>query len=279
MRLAIVILLFATAPALAQVKDGKDDKVTNDDPARPLQMPPASTEVKEAIDDFDRFQRRGAWERALKALYTIPEAQTLRFVDGEKGFIIPIERKRRTILGALPPDGQAACRLFYDAEAKKLLDAADGPSEQKNLERIFSAYFVTSVGDNAADRLGDLYFELGRFDRAADCWLAILRERPDTDLVAGPDRGEGRRGADPRGASIGVRPGPRRPGGPLRRRDGDHRRAKGDGGRAARSASSPTTRARERRSRQPRPPTRALTSPGRSTWPGSCDLPSRSRPA
>jgi outer membrane protein assembly factor BamB len=182
MRLAIVILLLATAPALAQVKDGKDDKVTNDDPARPLQMPPASTEVKEAVEDFDRFQRRGAWERALKALYTIPEAQTLRFVDGEKGFIIPIERKRRSILSALPPDGQAACRLFYDAEAKKLLDEADGPSELKNLERIFSAYFITSVGDNAADRLGDLYFELGRFDRAADCWLAIVRERPDTDL-------------------------------------------------------------------------------------------------
>ncbi len=183
MRLAIILLLLAPALALAQVKEEKkDDKVSNDDPARPLQMPPASTEVREAVEDFDRFQRRGAWERALKALYTIPEAQTLRFVDGEKGFIIPIERKRRQILAALPPDGQAACRLFYDAEAKKLLDEADGPSELKNLERIFSAYFITSVGDNAADRLGDLYFELGRFDRAADCWLAILRERPDTDL-------------------------------------------------------------------------------------------------
>jgi outer membrane protein assembly factor BamB len=181
-RLAIVILLFATVPALAQVKDKKDDKVTNDDPGRPLQMPPASTEAKEAIEDFDRFQRRGAWERALKALYTIPQDQALRFVDGENGFIIPVERKRRSILAALPPNGQAACRLFYDSEAKKLLNEADGPSELKNLERIFSAYFITSVGDNAADRLGDLYFELGRFDKAADCWLAILRDRPDTDL-------------------------------------------------------------------------------------------------
>ena len=103
MRLALVLLLLAPAPALAQVKKDKEDKVTNDDPARPLQMPPASTEVKEAVDDFDRFQRRGAWERALKALYTIPEAQTLRFVDGENGFIIPIERKRRSILSRCRP--------------------------------------------------------------------------------------------------------------------------------------------------------------------------------
>ena len=82
----------------------------------------------------------------------------------------------------LAPNGQAACRLFYDAEAKKLFDEASGPIELKNLERVYSAYFITSVGDNAADRLGDLYFEQGKFDRAADCWMAVLRERPDTDL-------------------------------------------------------------------------------------------------
>ncbi len=190
-RSAFLSLVFAlalaglSAPASGQTKEELDElngKISNDSPARPLQMPPASTETKEAIDDFDRFQRRGAWERALKSLYTIPEDQARRFIDGEQGFIIPIERKRRLILSSLPPNGQAACRLLYDSEAKKLLDEATGTSELKNLEKVYSAYFVTSVGDNAADRLGDLYFEQGHFDHAADCWLAVLRERPDTDL-------------------------------------------------------------------------------------------------
>ncbi|HZW34169.1 MAG TPA: PQQ-binding-like beta-propeller repeat protein, partial [Isosphaeraceae bacterium] len=187
MRWAIVILLLSPALALgqAQTKEEEAEKVSNDNPARPLQMPPASTEVKEAFDDFERFQRRGAWERALKALYTIPENQALRFVDGENGFIIPVARKRRQVLTGLPPEGQSAYRLFYDAEARKLFEEAEGPSELKNLERIYSAYFTTSIGDDAADRLGALYFELGRFDRAADCWLAILRERPDSDLSPG----------------------------------------------------------------------------------------------
>lgn len=63
---------------------------------------------------------------------------------------------------SLPPEGQAAYRLFYDAEARKLLDEAEGPAELKNLEHIYSAYFATAVGDNAADRLGDLYYELYR---------------------------------------------------------------------------------------------------------------------
>jgi outer membrane protein assembly factor BamB len=185
MRLAIATLFLLLVPALAfgqSRKQDDKDKVSNDDPGRPLQMPPASTETKEALEDFERFQRRGAWERALKSLYTIPDDQAKRFVDGEKGFIIPVERRRRAILAAMPPAGQAACRLFYDSDAKKLLDEAEGANELKNLERIYSAYFITSVGDNAADRLGDLYFEQGRFDRAADCWLSVLRERPDTDL-------------------------------------------------------------------------------------------------
>ncbi len=146
-------------------------------------MPAASSEVKEAFDDFDRFKRRGAWERAAKALYSIPENQIRRFVDGQDGFIVPVARKRHAVLTGLSAEGLAAYRLFYDADAKKLLDQAEGTTEQATLEKLYSAYFLTTVGDHAADRLGDLYFEQGRFDRAADCWLAVLRDRPDSDLA------------------------------------------------------------------------------------------------
>jgi outer membrane protein assembly factor BamB len=178
--LALWIVL--TAPALGQPKVDEKDKLSNDRPDRPLQMPPASSEVKEAFDDFERFRKRGAWERAFKSLYAIPAEQASRFIDGRDGFIIPVSLKRRDVLAALPAEGQAAYRLFYDDEAKKLLAGADGESEKKTLERVVSAFFPTSVGDNAADRLGDFYFESGRFDRAADLWLAILRQHPDTDL-------------------------------------------------------------------------------------------------
>ena len=184
----LALLALSLSPALAfgqAAKEDESEKVTNDRPDRPLQMPPASGEVKEAFDDFERFSRRGAWERALKALYTIPEDQALRFVDGADGFIIPVVRKRRELLAGLPPEGQAAYRLFYDDEARKLLGQADGASERATLERVVSAYFATAVGDDAADRLGDFYFESGRFDRAADCWLAVLRDRPDGDVPPG----------------------------------------------------------------------------------------------
>jgi outer membrane protein assembly factor BamB len=180
--LAALTLLFLPSFVFGQRKEDEANKVTNDRPDRPLQVPPASSEAKEAFDDFERFLRRSAWERALKALYAIPEEQAGRFVDGQNGYIIPVARRRRAVLGELPPEGLATYRLFYDDPAKKLLEQAEGPNELKTLERVFSAYFLTTVGDNAADRLGDVYFEMGRFDRAADCWLAILREHPDSDL-------------------------------------------------------------------------------------------------
>src|SRR6185295_19568004 len=41
---------------------------------------------------------------------------------------------------------------------------------------------VTSVGDTAADRLGDLYFEQGDMDRAAASWQSVLAYRPDSPL-------------------------------------------------------------------------------------------------
>src|SRR5579872_4371266 len=136
--LGLVMVAIVPALVLAAAKDDANDpdKVTNDRPDRPLQMPPASSEVKEAFDDFERFRRRNAWERALKAIYTIPETQAAKFVDGENGYIIPVARKRRAVLANLPPEGLATYRLFYDDPAKKLLDQAEGPSELKTLERV-----------------------------------------------------------------------------------------------------------------------------------------------
>ncbi len=182
-RPAIVAVLLCSVVGPARAGEDERDKLTNDRPDRPLQMPPASSEAKEAFDDFDRFVRRGAWERATKAIDSIPDAQAARFVDAPDGFMVTVASKRRSSLAGLPPEGQAAYRLFHDDEARKLLEGAEGPTEQTTLERVYSRYFLTSVGDDAADRLGDLYFERGDFDRAADCWLALLRERPDTDLA------------------------------------------------------------------------------------------------
>src|SRR3954465_3226857 len=114
----MTVSLIASA---AGADESEAEKMSNDRPDRPLQMPPASSETKEAFDDFERFARRGAWERATKALYAIPEAQAARFVDGPNGFIVSVAQKRRSVLGGLSPEGQAADRLLYAPPPEKLV--------------------------------------------------------------------------------------------------------------------------------------------------------------
>jgi len=118
-RISVTLIILSVLCGTARADEPEAEKLSNDRPDRPLQMPPASSETKEAFDDFERFARRGAWERATKALYTIPEAQEARFVDGQNGFIVSVAHNRRAVLARLSPAGQAAYRLFYDADAKK----------------------------------------------------------------------------------------------------------------------------------------------------------------
>ena len=68
MRSALLILSLFPATALGQAAEGEGDaKVSNDQPGRPLQMPPASTEVKEAIEESAEARTPEERERALKA--------------------------------------------------------------------------------------------------------------------------------------------------------------------------------------------------------------------
>ena len=106
MRLAIVMLLLVPALAFGQAKD---DKTTTRSPTTiraarcRCRRPRPRPRRRSRTSSGSSARRRGSGR--FKSLYTIPEDQALRFVDGEKGFIIPVERKRR-----LDPRGAAAGR-------------------------------------------------------------------------------------------------------------------------------------------------------------------------
>ncbi len=174
----------ATAQAVAIVdvtveasaaKEGEDAK-------RPFRLAAQSTESTEALADFDRHKKRGTWERAFKSLEKAQSSKPDAMVPRADGFYIPSRTYLRQLLATLPQNGKDAYRLFNDPEAKKLLAQAQGKDELASLTKIVNDYFITSIGDVAADRLGDLEFERGDIEQAAERWQSVLQYHPESAL-------------------------------------------------------------------------------------------------
>ena len=158
----------------------------------------------DALEDFARYRDKKAWELAFRSLDTLAEAKREGMVPAGDGFFVPSRQRVMQGLTSLPAEGKQAFRLFYDARAKQLLDrvenAAKGQAaagagarpggggggtpvdEVATLREVYEKYFITSVGDRAADRLGDALFEAGDFAAAAGAWGSVLKDYPETAL-------------------------------------------------------------------------------------------------
>ncbi len=147
-------------------------------------------EIDDAFEDFDRYRDKSAWEKAFTAIAKVEDAKPRRLIADKDGFFVPTESRIRTELLSLPPQGREAYRLFNDAKARQLLtdltsvDGSPVPNEIDRLSKIVNRYFITTVGDQAADRLGDALFESGDFLNAQRCWAMILDNFPDSSLPA-----------------------------------------------------------------------------------------------
>ncbi|HKD38235.1 MAG TPA: PQQ-binding-like beta-propeller repeat protein, partial [Pirellulales bacterium] len=148
----------------------------------------ADSKVVEQLDDFDRYAAKKSWELAFRALNSLNEANSKGMVPVKGGFLVPIRVRAQQSLLNLPPEGREAYRLFNDAAAKQLWDRLQNakpgvPSDEvATLRKLVDQYFLTSVGDLAADRLGDALFEQGEFAAAEGMWRLAVEKYPDPHL-------------------------------------------------------------------------------------------------
>ncbi len=156
--------------------------INPNDPKRPFNLPAQKSEVSEALAEFRRLSVREAWERAFKELEKVQQAPQSALAPRDDGLWLPTHLLVRQALADLPPGGKQAYRVFHDADAQALVDAAEGKDEVEKLNKVFNDYFITAAGDVAADRLGDLYFERGEMDKAAECWQAVVHFRPESKI-------------------------------------------------------------------------------------------------
>jgi outer membrane protein assembly factor BamB len=191
--LAVGVAVAGRAGARVVVVNGvvQDDDAEQNHSGFVLRKQPAA--VTEAIEDFERYRDHKAWEKAFAALAKVADAGGDRLLVTSDGLAIPAAAKVRRELLTLPPDGREAYRLFNDAKAQQLFKQATAASDDPAaapvddvpaLRKIVDQYFVTTVGDQAADRLGDALFEAGDFTGAEAQWRSVVDDFPDTTLPA-----------------------------------------------------------------------------------------------
>lgn len=174
---ALVAVAYAQVVGFVATASSKGEKVPS-----AFTLPTQPTDVKDALDEFQRMAKHEQWEKAFKSLETITAKGATGFIDRGDGVLVPGRLVVRRLLAELPASGRSAYRLFYDAQATALWDKTQNEQEQSNLEAIVNNHLVSSVGDRAADRLGDLYFEQGEYEQAAAAWRSLLTYCPDTKI-------------------------------------------------------------------------------------------------
>ncbi len=107
-----------------------------------------------------------------------PEEETRRGLTT----YIPVAEFARRLLWSLPPEGLAAYRRLHGGPARQLYAEALRSGDRDLLESVARDTFLTAVGDDALDRLGELFFFEGRFWAAVDAWRRVLNEHPDPDV-------------------------------------------------------------------------------------------------
>jgi outer membrane protein assembly factor BamB len=153
-------------------------------PQASFTLPTQAADFKDSLEEFQRLVQHQAWEKAFKSLETIASKTTSGFVDRGDGVLMPSRMLLRSLLAGLPSAGKNAYRVFFDAQAAALWDKAAGAKEADNLSAIVNNHLISSVGDRAADRLGDLYFEQGEMEQAVAAWRSVLSYCPDSKLPA-----------------------------------------------------------------------------------------------
>ena len=137
---------------------------------------------EKAIDKLMEIQQHLQSAQWVKAFRIIDANRALwagKQVPRQDGFTLPVDEFLSRLIGSLPAEARESFDSYFSARAQQLLERTDSlaPEEEiAQLRRLQTFYSLTSSGSESANRLGDAYFERGRFRQAASVWEALIRE-------------------------------------------------------------------------------------------------------
>lgn len=144
--------------------------------------------LQAVVEDFQRFSRRGLWEKAIESLEKVDQEKLKTgLLASEDGTVLPAGEQLWRLQAGLSGEFREAFQVFLNAKARKVFDSAlatgvKPKDRDARLDEIFRTYFVSSVGDDASNLLGDRSFRSGKFNEAVRYWQSVLDYHPDSEI-------------------------------------------------------------------------------------------------
>ena len=140
-------------------------------------------DLEAILEKAERFKQDDNFRVATQLLQAVLERSGDALYSDDGQIYYSLVRQVEQRLSELPPEGLSAYRVNADAEAKALIARGKSGNEIAALNQVVSKYFISSVGDDAAARLGSLYLERYDFVGARRMFEKAIRH-PDSDLDA-----------------------------------------------------------------------------------------------
>lgn len=147
-----------------------------------------------ADDEYARYLRKA--ERLIKDGHFAPAIELLQafirkrdsgvVASGDGRQFVSLWLTANRLIGTMPAKGLRRYRTLFDPPAQQLYRQAVASSDTAALRRVVHDYLHSSYGAKALDALGTIYFDRGRFFRAARSWrqgLEVAPQRTDKPLV------------------------------------------------------------------------------------------------
>ncbi|HTN76520.1 MAG TPA: hypothetical protein VL096_14775, partial [Pirellulaceae bacterium] len=143
-------------------------------------------ELERLLTRADQFSAEGRFDLASVLWQKVLDesGDTLMTRDGRMYTSLAAEVERT--LAKLPADGLKLYRISADGEANAILATIkQGADEEEALGKVVRRYFMSSLGDDAAYKLGCLALDRHDFVGASRMFQAILDQHPDPSAPRG----------------------------------------------------------------------------------------------
>ncbi len=135
------------------------------------------------LERAEQYRQEGNYRVVAKLWQSVLDqsGDTLFTEDDETYYALT--RRVETMLAELPPEGLNAYRISADADAAEILAAAGSDQDLEALSRVVKDYFMSSLGDDAAFRLGCIYLDRFDFGGAMGMFTRIVDHYPDPSIA------------------------------------------------------------------------------------------------